>query len=137
MIPTTLHLPASPLLRRVLLIDALVSGATGALLIVAAEPLAPLLGLSPLLLRLAGLALVPFVLLLAWVLRRDRLSRRLVRGLVAINALWAIGSLLMLAAGWVEPTWLGYAFVAAQAAIVGLFAELQVSGARRASPAAA
>lgn len=133
----SLNLAASPLLRRALQVDALVTGATGALLLAAAEPLAPLLGLPPLLLRLAGLALVPFVLLLAWMLRRQRLSRRSVRAVVALNALWALGSLLLLAAGWVEPTGLGYGFVAAQAAAVGLFAELQASGARRATPAAA
>ncbi|WP_437693715.1 hypothetical protein [Sorangium sp. So ce176] len=43
-----------------------------------------------------------------------------------------IDSVLLLALGWVEPKALGYAFVAAQALVVALFAEAQVLGLRRA-----
>ena len=133
---TFFHLPSSPRPRQALRLDALLTGATGLLLAAGAGALEPLLGLPPLLLRVAGLALIPFAMLLAWMARRERLPRWSVWSVVAVNALWALDSLLLLATGWVEPTWLGTAFVAGQALIVALFAELQASGAKRALGAA-
>lgn len=58
--------------------------------------------------------------------------RAAVLAVVVANALWVIDSVLLLALGWVEPKALGYAFVAAQALVVALFAEAQVLGLRRA-----
>jgi hypothetical protein len=40
-------------------------------------------------------------------------------------------SLLLLASGWVKPTWLGELFVLLQAAAVGVFAYLEYGGLRR------
>lgn len=121
----------STFLRNALTFDAVVSGAAALLMAGGASFLAPLLGLSSGLLFWAGIALVPFVVLLVTVSRRDETSRLLLVDIVAINALWVAGSILLLVSGWVEPTLLGYAFVIAQAAAVALFAELQYMGLKR------
>jgi hypothetical protein len=124
-------------LRRVLLADAVASGATGALTLLAAAPLSGLLGLPAGLLRAAGLALLPYAAAVAWLaLRRAEPARAVVWAVVAINAVWAVDSvLLLLVPGWVAPTALGVAFVLAQAAVVAGFAALQGLGLRTAPPA--
>ena len=123
-------------LRYALLADAVASGATGLLMIAGADLLTGLLGLPVALMREAGLLLVPYVALVAFVGTRETISRPAVQAIIALNALWAAGSALLLVSGWVAPTALGYAFVIAQAAAVALFAELQVIGLRRTAAAA-
>ncbi|AUX43422.1 membrane protein [Sorangium cellulosum] len=119
-------------LRRALLADAVVSGATGLLMLAGAAPLAGLVGLPEALLRGAGASLLPFAALVAWLGTRARPGRTAVLAVVAVNALWVIDSVLLLALGWFDPTALGVTFVAAQALIVAAFAEAQVIGLRRA-----
>lgn len=53
------------------------------------------------------------------------------------NALWLLQSLAVALSDWIAPTTLGYAFVLAQAMAVGVFAELQFIGVRKAMPLAA
>ncbi|MGK3993617.1 hypothetical protein [Sorangium sp. So ce1024] len=128
---------SSPLfLRRALLADAIVSGATGLLLFAGAAHLAGVVGLPEALLRWSGASLLPFAALVAWVGTRERPARAAVLAVVVANALWVIDSVLLLVTGWVEPTALGHAFVLAQALVVALFAEAQVLGLRRARAAA-
>jgi hypothetical protein len=122
--------PAS-LLRKALVADAVLSGATGLLLAIAAGPLSGLLGLSVGLLREAGLFILPFAALAASMRFRQRLSRTSVFVLVVANALWALDSVLVLLLGWLEPTVLGEVFVVGQAVIVAVLAELQFVGLRR------
>jgi hypothetical protein len=121
----------SPLLRRALVADALTSGACGLVLAAAAQPLSGLLGLPTGLLRGAGLALLPFAALVAWLGIRTALPRAAVWALVAVNALWVVESVVLVLSGWVQPTGLGVAFVLAQAVLVALLAELEVVGLRR------
>lgn len=123
----------SPPLRQVLLTDAVVSGATGLSMFLGAGFLGQLLALPEPLLRYAGLALVPYAGLVALIATRNQLARTAVWGLIIFNALWAIDSIGLLFSGWVAPNALGYAFVIAQAVVVGLFAELQYMGLRRAT----
>lgn len=116
-------------LRRVLLVDAVASGATG--MLAAAVPLSGLLGLPAGLLRGAGLVLLPYAGLIAWLaLRRAMPPRWAVWGVVAINATWAADSVLLLLTGWVAPTALGLAFVLAQALVVAGLALLQAMAVR-------
>jgi hypothetical protein len=122
---------ASTFLRRVLLLDAAMTGATALLLVLAAGVLAAPLGLPEALMRWAGAALIPFAGFVAWLATRDRPARGLVWAVVAANALWVVDSVLILVLGWVAPTTLGVVFVVGQAAVVAAFTELQFIGLKR------
>ncbi|HEX2554043.1 MAG TPA: hypothetical protein VHL98_10090 [Microvirga sp.] len=129
-------LPA-PLLRQALLADAVTTAACAALLIAGAGFLDDLLGLPAALLRGAGLVLLPFVALVAWLGTRTRLPRLAVLAAIGLNALWAVDSVLLLVSGWVAPTAAGLAFVIAQGVVVAMYAELQLMGLRRSAAALA
>jgi hypothetical protein len=123
-------------LRYALLADAVASGATGLLLIAGADLLTGLLGLPVALMREAGLLLVPYVALVAFVGTRETISRPAVHAIIVLNVLWVAASIGLLMGGSVAPTALGTAFVIAQAVAVGVFAELQFVGLRRTQAAA-
>ncbi len=118
------------LLRFALLADALASGATGLLAFAGAGILDAWLGLPASLLFYAGLSLVPYAAIVAYVGTRQAISRVAVWAIIAYNATWAIDSAVLLASGYVSPTALGYAFVIFQAAVVAGFAVLQYMGLR-------
>lgn len=120
-------------LRQIVLVDGLVSGAMGALLIVAAGPLSGFTGLPATFLFWVGVSLIPWVAGLVWLGLREPLNRGGVEAVIALNALWVVGSVGVLVAGIFEPTALGYAFIVAQALAVAAFAELQFVGIRRAA----
>jgi hypothetical protein len=124
-------------LRRVLLLDAVVSGACGLLMVLGAGTLGPALELPPGLLRWAGAALLPFAAAVGVLATRPAVAPRSVLALVAVNAAWVVASVAILLAGVVRPNALGVAFVVAQALVVALFAELQYAGLRRTGRAAA
>ena len=124
-------------LRYALLADAIASGATGVLTIAGADLLTGILGLPVPLMPEAGLLLVPYVAFVAWVATRETISRATVHATIALNVLWVAASIGLLLSGWVAPTVLGYAFVIAQAVVVGAFAELQIIGLRRTQVATA
>ena len=134
---TTTDRDPQGLLRRALLVDAVATAGMGALLAAVPELLDALFGLPVALLRGAGLALLPFAALLAWVARRPRIPARLAWTLVILNVLWAIDSVVLPLTGWIDPTALGAAFVVAQGLTVAAFAWLEWTGLRRATLAAA
>jgi hypothetical protein len=119
-------------LRRALFLDAAASGGMGVVLLVAAGPLAGLLGLPPSLLRSVGVFLVPFAAMLLWVARRRDALPGITRAIVVGNVLWVVASGLLLVSGVVTPTLLGEIFVLAQAAAVLIFAYLEYRGLRSA-----
>ena len=119
----------SRFLRRVLLVDAAICIATGALLTLDSAPLSRLLGLPELLLLYAGASLFPCAALMLWVALRERLSPAGAWIVVAGNAAWVAGSVALLVA--TAPTALGYAFVIAQALAVALLAELEFVGLKK------
>ena len=121
----------SPLLRRVLTADAVVTGLAGLMMVLAAIPLSTRYGLPVGLLRWAGMICLPFAAFDAWLATRKRLQRPAVFFVVACNALWALDSILLLLTGWVEPTAFGTVFVIAQAVVTAVFAELEFIGLRR------
>lgn len=123
----------SRFLRRALLGDALASGATGCLAFAGAGLLADPLGLPVTLLRYAGLALLPYAAAVAFLGTRTTIPRGAGWAVVAINVLWALDSIALLASGAVAPTALGVAFVAFQAAVVAGFAVAQAYGLRAAA----
>jgi hypothetical protein len=121
----------SPLLRYALIGDALASGATGLLLAGGASLLTGLLGLPEQLMRYAGLFLLPYAAVVAFVGTRATVPKGVVWTIIAANAIWVVESILLLIGGWVSPTTLGIAFVTAQALIVAAFAEAQFIGLRK------
>ena len=119
------------LLRLALKLDALASGALGALSLAAGTVLDDLLGLPFALLMAVGLFL-PAYAAFVWVVgTRRRVNRTAAWAVVAVNLVWVIDSVALVVAGWFPLSALGVAFVLAQAAAVFLFADLQFLGLRR------
>lgn len=116
---------ALPLLRYALIGDAVASGATGLLAFAGADLLTDLLGLPVWLLRYAGLALLPYAAFVAWLGTRPHIAPGAVWLVIAINALWALDSVVLAVSGWLAPTALGLAFIAFQAVVVASFAAAQ------------
>ena len=122
----------SAFLRAALIGDAAASGATGLLMFAGGGLLTDLLGVPEVLLRSAGLVLLPYAALVAWLGTRESLSRGTVGAVIVVNALWVADSLVLLLSGWVAPTALGVAFIIVQALVVAAFAVWQYLGLRRA-----
>jgi hypothetical protein len=115
-------------LRRVLFTDAATCLAMGLALLLLAQPAAPLLGLPPTLLEIAGAALLPIAAFIGW----SAISGRLLRLVVAGNVAWVLASAALLLGGWVSPTALGYGFVIVQAVVVAVLAAVEYAGVRSA-----
>jgi hypothetical protein len=112
-------------LRRVILLDAAASGTMGLLLLLGASVLAQPFGLPVQLLRWTGVILIPFAASLAWVATRASVPAEIVRAIVSVNVLWAVGTPPLVLTSWVNPTPLGELFVLAQAVVVAGFAYLE------------
>lgn len=122
----------SVFLRRVLVADALVSAAVGAVMALGAGTLQGLLGLPSAMLMLAGVALFPYAAYLWWLVTRTAVPRAAVWAPIVLNIVWAIDCLLVVFGGSASPTLLGEAFIGVQVVTVLLFAELEFIGLRRA-----
>ena len=127
---------ASSFLRRVLIVDALISGASGVAMFALADVFASLLQRPGELVREAGIILLPFAAFVGFVASRQEPARLAVWAIIAMNILWVVDSILLLFSGWVAPNVLGYVFVIAQAAMVLVLADLEYMGLKR-SPAVA
>lgn len=126
----------SSYLRKVLLADAVVSGAAGLAMIAGADLTDELLGLPSALLFWAGVALIPFVTLLAILTRSGRAPSGVIAAIVVTNFAWVAGSLFVAFGPAFAPSLFGQIFIVAQAAVVGVFAELQIVGLRRSTATA-
>jgi hypothetical protein len=112
--------------RRLLVADGLISGATGLALIAGAGLAEPVFNIPAPLLRTAGVALLPFAGMVLFFSRH--VTRRRVWTVVLLNVAWVVASVLVLLGGFIEPTSLGLAFVLFQALVVAGLAELQFLG---------
>lgn len=121
------------LLRRALQADAIISGISVVVLIAGADALAPLLGIPAIGLRGVGMAFVLFVALVAYTATRPVIGRRGAQTVMVLNALWVVDSIILLAAGVLPLTQLGFGFMVFQAAVVGLLAGAQLLGLRQAA----
>ena len=115
------------LLKPALILDAAVTGLNGVAYLAAAGPLEDLLGLPAAWLRAAGAVLLAFAVLVALASRRPTAAA--VRAIVAVNALWVVGSIVFALAGWGSPDTAGTVWIVLQALVVAGFAELQVASA--------
>ena len=121
------------LLRLVLKLDAVASGALGALSLAAGPALDDLLGTPLALLVTVGAFLVIWAAAL-WVLAsRSRISTMAAWAVIGLNLLYAVDAIVVAAAGWFPLSALGTAFVLVQAAAVTLFAAVQLYALRRAA----
>jgi hypothetical protein len=119
-------------LRVALRLDALVSAAFAALVLIGGPMLVDLLGASLTLLWSVGVAVLVWSGALWWVQLRARINPRAVWTIIALNLMWALESVLLVVLGWVPLTGLGVAFVLLQAAAVLGLTDLQFVGLRRA-----
>ena len=113
-------------------LDAVVTAVNGAAYLLAAGPLSELLGLSAPLLRIAGAGLLAFAAVVWLVASARRMARPAPASIIALNAAWALGCIAAALADLGTPTTVGAVWIVAQALVVAGFAELQVTGLRRA-----
>jgi CHASE2 domain-containing sensor protein len=121
------------LMRLVLKLDAVATGAVGLLSVAAGPMLDDLLGIPLALLVPVGLFLVAYAVAIWIVATRRRVSRPAVWAAVAINLIYVVDCLVVVAASWLPLTPLGAAFVLFQAAAVTLFAAAQFYALRKAA----
>ena len=122
----------SVFLRRVLVVDAIGSAATAALMVLDAGLLQRWLGLPASLLMATGLALLPYVAYLLWLATRQSVPRAAVWVPIVLNLVWAADCVLAMTVGGASPMPLGEAFIAGQVLVSLLFAELEFIGLRKA-----
>jgi hypothetical protein len=122
---------ASSFLRRVLLVDAVASGAMGLGMIAFTDLFARVLQLPAQLLSEAGIVLLPFAAFVGFIASRQTPARFAVWAIIALNVIWVVDSIVLLFTGWVAPNALGYAFVVAQALAVAAFADLEYVGLKK------
>ncbi|MFE5793847.1 hypothetical protein ACFQ8C_14900 [Streptomyces sp. NPDC056503] len=123
---------ADSALRRFLALDAVVTGANGLAYALAPGPLGELLGVDSALLLGLGLFLTVYAAGVAWLASRPQPPAPGVKLVVDANLLWAVLSLVALAA-WLEPTTAGIVWTPVQAATVAGFALLQWTALRAAT----
>jgi hypothetical protein len=121
----------SSYLKKVLTADAVISGAAAVAMMAGSTFLPGLLGLPAELLLWAGVALVPFVAGLALMIRAGSVPVGIVVAVIVVNIAWVVASLLVAFGPAFATTLFGKVFVVGQAAVVALFAELQIIGLRR------
>jgi hypothetical protein len=119
-------------LRASLLADTATCAAMGLLMTFFSARLSDFLTLPTPLLFYAGLSLFPFSGFLLYVATRGKTAVPFIWTIVLGNALWTLGSILILLAGWVTPNIFGLCFVVFQAAGVAVFAGLEFAGLKRA-----
>lgn len=124
-------LVASPrFLPRVMALDGASCALTGAAQLALTDALARLTGLPAGLLIGTGVFLLGYALVAAWLAVRQSVPRTLI-GLVAVGNLgWAVGCVLLMAAGPFALSALGMAWLLAQAVTVLLLADAQWMGLR-------
>lgn len=122
---------STDLLRRVLLLDGVASGALGVLLAAAAGPLQGLLGAPIGVPRAVGVFFIGYGVVVAVIGTRQPIPRPAAWVVAVGNVGWVLASVAVAIADPWSLTPLGTAFVLAQALVVAGFAEFQVIGLRR------
>ena len=111
--------------RRVMMLDALVTGTNGLVYVAAAGALDSLLGVPEEFLRSIGVFLVAFAGTVWYLARREVVRRAAVGAVAGGNTAWVVASVVFLAADWYSPSTVGAVWTGLQAAVVALFAMLQ------------
>ena len=115
------------LLKRTLLVNGIATALTGTVALAGAPWLPALVGpTSPLLLAIIGAGLVVFGVVLLVQARRARIDRRVAWTIALMDIAWVLGSVAVVKVGVL--TAIGNLIVAAVAAVVLVFAILEVRG---------
>jgi hypothetical protein len=118
-------------LRLTLVLDAVVTGVNGLVYLAAAGPASDLLGPDAGLLREIGGFLLVYGAAVGLLASRRVINPAATKAVIALNALWILGSVLAVVTGAAEFTTIGAVWAIAQALVVAAFAELQIMGLRR------
>jgi hypothetical protein len=118
-------------LRRALQADAIFSGVAALMFVFGASLFASLTNLPEVFLRNTGFVLVIYAALVGYLGTRPTMAKAAVWAVIAVNAIWAVDSIALLASGLLSPNLFGQALIVMQAVAVGVFAELQFIGLRR------
>lgn len=119
------------MLKNVLLINALTSGATGLLLTIFPSAVADIFGHPQSLpFTAVGIFLSIFAGIVYLQSRKTQVSKSWLKLIIALDMLWVIESVVIIAAQMFGFTMIGYLLIAAVAAWVGLMALLQIRGLR-------
>ncbi len=115
------------ILRLTLIGDAVVVAATGLLMFAIAGRLSAWLDLPVDLLRWPGLFLIVYAAAVGWYSTRARYARSVILVLITVNLAWAVGCLIVLASGEVDPNGFGTGFVVLNAAACLVVAALEIT----------
>jgi hypothetical protein len=120
------------LLRYTLRGNSLFSAISGLVCIADADWLAAQFGnLPPLVIAIMGVGLLGYAAALFYVTQQARITRAQALTFVLADAAWVVGSVVLLATGWLPMTTIGWWLEAIVAVIVAGFAELQFVGMQR------
>ncbi|MFJ4090182.1 hypothetical protein ACIPYS_01255 [Kitasatospora sp. NPDC089913] len=117
-------------LRRLLAVDAVVSGGNGLAYLAFSGPLGDLLGVGRSTLLELGVVLTVFGLAVGLLAARPQPPRTAVRAVIDINLGWTVLSLVAMEL-WFGPTTAGYVWIPLQAGTVALLGVLQFTTLRR------
>ena len=135
---TAMHNPASTessLLRKALLGNSIFSTISGLLFVFDAAPIAAFLGLSSaLVLRILGVGLLAFAIIVYKIATANPIDLRAAMSIVVGDLLWVVGSVVLIFTSLVSFTTGGKWAIAMVADIVLVFAIVQYVGIRKAIP---
>lgn len=116
---------SSPI-RSILYANAIFSGVSGLLFIIASQPIARFLGINmPLAILMLGVGLVGYAALLYLNASRPEISRSFVLFAVVADSVWVLLSIILLLTNWLPLTASGRWAIGIVAAMVDVFATLQ------------
>ena len=119
-------------LRRVLKGNALFSGLSAIVFLSAAGPLSQFTGIEPAAVFVVlGLGFIPFAAFTFFTARQPEINSHFARTIMVLDALWVMGSLVILFSGWPPLTTAGKWFVGLTAEAVAILALLEYIGIRR------
>lgn len=121
-----------PTLQAILALDSATCVVMGILLISVPGPVEKLTGIPEPLLFWAGVVLLPIAALMAIFARATMVPSWATQIIVTGNVLWALASVILPLAGLISPNGLGWLFLLMQAAVVVLFAGLELTAGQRA-----
>lgn len=115
------------ILRWTLVGDAIVVAATGLLMLAGAGRLSDWLDLPVDLLRWPGLFLLVYAATVRWYSTQSNYTRGVISALIAVNLAWAIGCLIVLTFGDIDPNGFGVGFILLNAAACLVVAALEIT----------